>query len=56
MDLINRVFHPFLDKFVVVFIDDILVYSKSKEDHTEHLRIVLKTLADHKLYAKTEKV
>jgi len=42
MDLMNRVFHPFLDKFVVVFIVDILVYSRTKEDHLEHLRIVLK--------------
>ena len=56
MDLMSRVFHPFLDKFVVVFIDDILVYSKSKEDHTEHLRVVLKTLANHKLYAKLKSV
>jgi len=55
MDLMNRVFHAFLDKFVVVFIDDILVYSKSKEDHMEHLRIILKTLAKHKLYAKLKK-
>ena len=55
MDLMNRVFHPFLDKFVVVFIDDILVYSKSKEEHAEHLRIVLSTLAAHKLYAKFKK-
>ena len=55
MDLMNRVFHPFLDKFVVVFIDDILVYSKSKDEHAEHLRIVLSTLAAHKLYAKFKK-
>jgi len=55
MDLMNRVFHPFLDKFVVVFIDDILVYPKSKEEHVEHLRIVLNTLAAHKLYAKFKK-
>ena len=55
MDLMNRVFHPFLDKFVVVFIDDILVYSKSKEEHAKHLRIVLSTLASHKLYAKFKK-
>jgi len=55
MDLMNRVFHPLLDKFVVVFIDDILVYSKSKEEHAEHLRIVLSTLAAHKLYAKFKK-
>jgi len=44
-----------LDKFVVVFIDDILVYSKSKEKHAEHLRIILSTLAAHKHYAKFKK-
>jgi len=55
IDLMNRVFHTFLDKFVVVFIDDILVYSRTKEDHLEHLRTVLKTLADHRLYAKLKK-
>jgi len=55
MDLMNRVFHTYLDKFVVVFIDDILVYSKTREDHMEHLRTVLKILADHKLYAKLKK-
>ncbi len=41
MDLMNRFFHPYLDQFVVVFIDDILVYSKNNEEHDEHLRIVL---------------
>ena len=46
---------PELDKFVVVFIDDILIYSKSKEEHAEHLRIVLQWLRDHKLYAKFSK-
>jgi len=55
MDLMNRVFRPFLDKFVVVFIDNILVYSKTREEHANHLRIVLKTLAEHKLYAKLKK-
>lgn len=55
MDLMNRVFRPFLDKFVVVFIDDILVYSKRRAEHVEHLRTVLQTLRDHKLYAKLSK-
>ena len=55
MDLMNRVFHACLDKFVVVFIDDILVYSKTKEEHVNHLRTVLQTLADHQLYAKLKK-
>ena len=41
MDLMNRVFHPYLDQFVIVFIDDILVYSKNAEEHAYHLRIVL---------------
>jgi DNA replication protein DnaC len=51
----NRIFHPYLDKFVVVFIDDIFVYSKTQEEHAEHLRIVLKTLQQKKLYAKLSK-
>ena len=55
MDLMNRVFKPFLDRFVIVFIDDILVYSKSATEHEYHLRIVLQTLRDHKLYAKFSK-
>jgi len=54
-DLMNRVIKPILHKFVVVFIDDILVYPRMKEEHTEHLRIVLKTLEEHKLYAKFQK-
>jgi len=49
MDLINHVFDRYLDNLVVVFIDHILVYSKSKEEHVEHLCRVLRTLADHKL-------
>nr|GFB13728.1 putative reverse transcriptase domain-containing protein [Tanacetum cinerariifolium] len=52
MDLMNRVFYEFLDKFVIVFIDDILVFSKSKEEHEDHLRTVLQTLRQKKLYAK----
>ncbi|KAL4295400.1 hypothetical protein GQ457_12G029270 [Hibiscus cannabinus] len=55
MDLMNRVFKPHLDKFVVVFIDDILIYSLNKDDHAEHLRIVLRTLRECQLYAKFSK-
>jgi hypothetical protein len=55
MYLMNSVFIPELDKFVVVFIDDILVYSKNEDDHTEHLHIVLQRLWDHHLYAKLSK-
>jgi hypothetical protein len=53
--LINKVLMEYLDKFVVVFIDDILVYSRSEEEHEEHLRLVLQKLRDHKLYAKLSK-
>ncbi|CAA0826246.1 Uncharacterized mitochondrial protein AtMg00860, partial [Striga hermonthica] len=52
MDLMNRVFHKYLEQFVIVFIDDILVYSKSQEEHEQHLRVVLGTLRKEKLYAK----
>ncbi|PKU84400.1 hypothetical protein MA16_Dca002913 [Dendrobium catenatum] len=52
MDLMNRVFKEYLDQFVIVFIDDILVYSASEEDHARHLSIVLETLRQHQLYAK----
>ena len=55
MYLMNSVFMPELDKFVVVFIDDILIYSKNEEDHAQHLRIVLQRLRDHHLYAKFSK-
>ena len=55
MALMNRVFQPYLDRFVIVFIDDILVYSQSAEEHTEHLRTVLQTLQNRKLYAKFSK-
>ncbi|GKA89231.1 reverse transcriptase [Tanacetum coccineum] len=51
----NRIFHEYLDKFVIVFIDDILVYSKSEEEHEQHLRIVLEILRQKKLYAKFSK-
>ena len=52
MNLMNRLFHPYLDRFVIVFIDDILVYSKNETDHARHLRLVLKTLRANQLYAK----
>ncbi|KAL5575384.1 hypothetical protein UlMin_017083 [Ulmus minor] len=55
MDLMNRVFKVYLDKFVIVFIDDILIYSRSQEEHAEHLRMVLRTLVEHRLYAKFSK-
>ena len=55
MDLMNRVFSPYLDKFVIVFIDDILVYSGSLEGHAEHLRAVLQILRERQLYAKFSK-
>ncbi|GJX72337.1 zinc finger, CCHC-type, retrotransposon gag domain protein, partial [Tanacetum coccineum] len=55
MDLINRIFHEYLDKFVIVFIDNILIYSKSEEEHEQHLRIVLEILKQKKLYAKFSK-
>ncbi|KAA0065337.1 ty3-gypsy retrotransposon protein [Cucumis melo var. makuwa] len=55
MDLMNRVFREFLDTFMIVFIDDILIYSKTKAEHEEHLRMVLQTLRDNKLYAKFSK-
>jgi hypothetical protein len=55
MYLMNSVFMPKLDKFVVVFIDDILVYSRSMEEHEEHLRVVLQRLRDHQLYVKFSK-
>ncbi|GJV54649.1 putative nucleotidyltransferase, ribonuclease H [Tanacetum coccineum] len=55
MDLMNRVCKPYLDKFVIVFIDDILVYSRNKEEHANHLRIILELLKKEKLYAKFSK-
>ena len=55
MDLMHRVFQPYLDQFVVVFVDDILIYSQSKEEHEDHLWIVFQVLRDHKLYAKFSK-
>ena len=55
MHMMNKVFMDFLDKFVVVFIDDILIYSKSEEEHKDHLRAVLQRLRNHQLYAKFSK-
>ena len=55
MDPMNRVFKDFLDNSVIVFIDHILVYSQSEEEHEHHLRMVLQRLRDHKLYAKFKK-
>jgi hypothetical protein len=55
MYMMNKVFMEYLDKFVVVFIDDILVYSRNEEEHEGHLRLVLQKLRDHKLYAKLSK-
>ena len=53
--LMNYILMVYLDKFVVVYLDDILVYSKNEEEHTEHLRIILPKLREHKLYAKYSK-
>ena len=55
MDLMHRVFKPYLDQFFVVFVDDILIYSQSECEHEDHLRIVLQLLRDHQLYAKFNK-
>ena len=55
MDYMNRIFRPWLDKFVVIFIDDILIYSKTKEEHVKHLRTVLEALREHQLYGKLSK-
>uniref|UniRef100_UPI0035D035F9 reverse transcriptase family protein n=1 Tax=Bartonella sp. AC142YNZD TaxID=3243448 RepID=UPI0035D035F9 len=55
MDLMNRIFSPYLDQFVVTFIDDILIYSRKKEEHKENLIIVLQTLREHQMFAKLSK-
>jgi hypothetical protein len=55
MYLMNKVFIEYLDKFVMVFIDDILVYSRSEKEHEDHLCFILKKLRDHRLYAKLSK-
>lgn len=52
IDLMNRVFKPFLNQFIIIFIDDILVYSRGSEEHEVHLRTVLRILREHKLYSK----
>ena len=54
MDLMHRVFQPYLDQFVMIFVDDILIYFPSEEEHEDHLRVVLQRLRDH-LYAKFNK-
>jgi hypothetical protein len=55
INMMHLIFQPYLDKFVVVFIDDILIYSRSPEDHVAHLKLVLEKLREHKLYAKFSK-
>jgi hypothetical protein len=55
MYIMNKIFMQYLDKFFVVFIDDILLYSRSEEEHEELLRFILKKLRDHRLYTKLSK-
>ena len=55
MDLMNRVFREYLDSFIMLFIDDIIIYSKTKEEHEQHLRLTLQILRQHQLYAKFNK-
>ena len=55
IDLMNKVFQPYVDQFVVVFINDILVFSKDAQEHEQHLRIVLEMLRENRLYAKLSK-
>ena len=55
MDLMHRVFQPYLDQFDVVFVDDILIYSKSEEEHEDHLRVILQILRDQQLYVNFSK-
>ena len=52
MDLMHKMFQPYLDRSIVVFMDNILIYSQSEEDHVDHLRVVLQLLRDNQLYAK----
>ena len=55
IDFMNRIFRPFLDKFLVVFIDDIMIYSRTREEHAKHLRTILNILREKQLYAKLSK-
>ncbi|GJZ27880.1 putative reverse transcriptase domain-containing protein [Tanacetum coccineum] len=55
MDLMNQVYKPYLDRFLIVFIDDILIYSKSRKEHEGHLKLILKLLKKEELYAKFSK-
>ena len=55
MDLMNRIFHQYLDQFVVIFIDDILIYSASEDEHRQHLKIVLQILREKQLFVKFKK-
>src|SRR3954464_12734464 len=55
MNMMSGIFRPYLNKFVVVFVDDILIYSATRAEHAEHLRIALQLLRDNKLYAKLSK-
>ena len=55
MDLMHRVFKPYLNQFVVVFVEEILIYSQSEEEHEDHLRIVLQAIREHQLYTKLSK-
>ena len=55
IDLMNRIYRPYLDQFVVVFVDDILIYSKGRAEHEQNLQLALQALREHQLYAKLEK-
>ena len=55
MDMMQRVFRPYLDQFIIVFIDDILIYSDTAEQHAKHLRTALQTLREHQLFGKFSK-
>ena len=55
MRMMNSMFKPYLDRFMIIFIDDILIYSKSQIEHEQHLRIILQMLREHQLYAKLSK-